>query len=74
MPIDQAEIHQRFWPHGLDGVQLAAVDILRTHCEQLANAIVVRTPASREQSLALTNLETAAFWAAAAIARNPAQG
>ena len=36
----------------------------------LALLIVELTPESREQSLALTNLEQAVFWANAAIARN----
>ena len=74
MPIDQAEIHQRFWPHGLNGAQLATVEVLRVHFEQLAGAVVERTPTSREQSLALTQIEQASFWAVAAIARNPPQG
>jgi hypothetical protein len=42
---------------------------IRTLAEALANAIVDLTPTGREQSLALTQLETASFWAAAAIAR-----
>jgi len=43
---------------------------LRECALQLAVEIVVRTPQSREQSLALTKLEEATFWANAAIARN----
>jgi hypothetical protein len=36
----------------------------------LAYHIKAETPASREQSLALTHLEDAVFWANAAIARH----
>ncbi len=38
--------------------------------KELAYLIAEETPESREQSLALTNLETSVFWANAAIARN----
>lgn len=38
--------------------------------KELAYMICQNTPTSREQSLALTNLEQAIFWANAAIARN----
>lgn len=44
--------------------------ILRNSAKKLAYEIVTFTPSSREQSLALTNLEQAIFWANAAIARN----
>lgn len=43
---------------------------LRNGAKDLALAIIAMTPVSREQSLALTNLEQAIFWANAAIARN----
>lgn len=43
---------------------------LREMAKELAYTIVRNTPPSREQSLALTNLEQAIFWANAAIARN----
>ncbi|MGP3782344.1 Acb2/Tad1 domain-containing protein [Paenibacillus sp. 1A_MP2] len=36
----------------------------------MAELIDEQTPKSREQSLAMTNLEQAVFWANAAIARN----
>ena len=36
----------------------------------LARFICANTPASRDQSLALTSVEEALFWASAAIARN----
>lgn len=43
---------------------------LREAAKQFALLIVEETPYSREQSLALTNLEQSVFFANAAIARN----
>ena len=43
---------------------------LRDYAKQFAYLIAENCPESREQSLALTNLEQAVFWANAAIARN----
>lgn len=43
---------------------------LRDAGHELAKLINDKTPASREQSLALTHLEDAVMWANAAIARN----
>ncbi len=43
---------------------------LRENAKFFAHLIVELTPESREQSLALTNLEQAVFWANAAIARS----
>ncbi|MCK9568542.1 hypothetical protein M0R72_06345 [Candidatus Pacearchaeota archaeon] len=43
---------------------------IRDKGKELALLIAETTPDSREQAVALTNLETAIFWANAAIARN----
>jgi hypothetical protein len=43
---------------------------LREKAKELAYLIRELTPKSREQSVAMTELETAIFWANAAIARN----
>lgn len=43
---------------------------LRDEAKILGYNILKNTPPSREQSLAITNLEQAIFWANAAIARN----
>ena len=43
---------------------------MRDMAKELAEFIATMTPESREQSLALTNLEQAVMWANAAIARN----
>ena len=54
-------------PTGPDQVALYAE--VRRQFRELALYLVYNTPQSREQSLALTNLETAVMWANAAIAR-----
>jgi len=38
---------------------------------ELATWVTKLVPVGREQSLALTNLEQAKFWASAGVARNP---
>jgi hypothetical protein len=43
---------------------------IREKAKELAYLIDNQTPWSREQSVAMTHLETAVFWANAAIARN----
>lgn len=45
-------------------------ELLREEAKRLAYKIVTFTPPSREQSLAITHLEEAIFYANAAIARN----
>jgi hypothetical protein len=45
-------------------------EALRDKAKELAYLILELTPVSREQSVAMTNLETAIFWANAAIARH----
>ena len=63
------DIKRRFWPHEMTEAQLKDSKSLRTSFEVLADEILGCTPGSREQSLALTQLEQASFWAIAAIAR-----
>ena len=43
---------------------------LREKAKELALLIIELTPQSREQALAITNLEQAVFWANASVARN----
>jgi hypothetical protein len=47
---------------------------LREAGKTLARTVVEETPPSREQSLALTKIDEAIFWANAAIARNEKTG
>jgi hypothetical protein len=64
------DLDNRFTYHPPKGDQTERYSFLRTSGRLLAIAIVANTTESREQSLALTNLEQALFWANAAIARN----
>jgi hypothetical protein len=63
-------IESDFTYHPPKGDQTARYEHLRDTAKALAYHIVEMTPESREQSLALTNLEQAVMWANAAIARN----
>ncbi len=66
-----AQINNNFTYHPPKGPeQVKKYEDMRESCKALALEIVEKTPASREQSLALTNLEQVMFWANAAIARN----
>ena len=63
-------VDNNFVYHAPHGDQPARYANLRADAKKFAEYIVDNTPESREQSLALTNLEQAVFWANAAIARN----
>jgi hypothetical protein len=69
MPVTPEELHERFTYHPPKPGQPELYQALRGKGKELAELIVASTPESREQSLALTNLEQACFWANAAIAR-----
>lgn len=68
--ITQQDLDNRFTYHPPQGSQQNRYVLIRDHAKELAEFIVSNTPDSREQSLAITNLEQAIFWANAAIARN----
>lgn len=74
--VVEADLERRFTYHPvktgntMDTDQPTRYSHLRRMGRELARNIVGNTPASREQSLALTKLEEAIFWANAAIARN----
>lgn len=65
-------INQDFTYHAPHGNQPERYEALREMHKQLALQICALSPHSREQSLALTHLEQACFYANAAIARNEA--
>ena len=59
-----------FTYHSPKDTQTARYQFIRAKALEFAKLIYEMTPPSREQSVAITNLETAVFWANAAIARN----
>lgn len=63
-------VRSDFTYHPSNEEQGERMKAIRDNCYQLAHLILNLTPASREQSLALTNLEQVSMWANAAIARN----
>lgn len=66
----QNRIENDFTYHPPFGDQVQRYARLRDEAKTLALLILELTPSSREQSLALTNLEQSVFFANAAIARN----
>lgn len=68
--IKNDQIENNFTYHAPFGNQSARYEEIRNQAKGLAYVIDNLCPKSREQSLALTNLEQAIFWANAAIARN----
>jgi hypothetical protein len=66
----KARIERDFTYHAPKPGQQERYQALREKAKELALLIVELTPASREQSLALTQLEYASMMANAAIARN----
>lgn len=67
---NQEELDNNFTYHSPHGDQTLRYPMIRNKAKDFAKTILRRTPASREQSLALTKLEEVVFWANAAIARN----
>lgn len=67
--MPESELETRFTYHAPHGDQPDRYTVIRANAGALAAEIVELTPESREQALALTNLEQAVFWANAAIAR-----
>jgi hypothetical protein len=64
------QIDNAFVYHSPKDDQLERYQRIRDKGKELALLIDQITPPSREQSLALTNLEQATMWANASIARN----
>lgn len=70
--VTPEEITRRFHPHPVDEKQGRRIALVRAEFERIASTIVSVVPHGRELSLVLTKLEEAAFYAVAAIAREPA--
>lgn len=64
------DLEKRFTYHAPKPGQPEKYTAIRAKAKELAEMIVELVPLSREQSLALTNLEQAVMWANAGIARN----
>jgi alkyl hydroperoxide reductase subunit AhpC len=64
------DLAKRFTYHPPKATQPERYEFLRDHAHMLAVMICENTPAGREQATAITHLETACFFANAAIARN----
>jgi len=67
--VTEEELEARFTYHAPKPDQLPRYDRIRQEAKALARLIVNITPASREQSIALSHLEEAVMMANAAIAR-----
>ena len=67
--LEQKEMDARFTYHAPKGSQPQRYESIRAKAKEFAEFIDGLTPSSREQSLALTKIEEAVFWANAAIAR-----
>lgn len=63
-------LRNNFTYHPPKDDQPAKYEAIRNKAHELAELIQEVCPASREQSLALTNVEQATMWANASIARN----
>lgn len=66
----EIDLEKRFTYHPLKADQPERYLAIQAEAKKLAELIVESTPVSREQSLALTNLEETIFWVNASIARN----
>ena len=67
MPLDLENIYKY---HAPKPGQNEKYEALRAKAKELAEMITELCPASREQSVSLTELETVVMWANAGIARN----
>lgn len=67
---DLKDLENRFTYHPPKGDQVHRYAFLRSEALTLAKSIASTVPPGRERALALTHLETAIFFANAAIARN----
>lgn len=67
---DDTDLENRFTYHAPNKAQAAVFPPIRAAILETAKQIRDLTPRSREQSLAMTALEEAMFWANAAVARN----
>jgi hypothetical protein len=67
---EKEKLEKDFTYHAPKGDQVPRYQAIRDQAKNFAAYVLAATIPSREQSLALTKLEEAVFWANAAIARN----
>ena len=67
--LDSLEMDSRFSYHTPKNDQIDRYQKIRDKAKEFAELVMLYSPKSREQSLALTNIEQASMWANAAIAR-----
>lgn len=70
-PLTLDDLAVRFSHHAPTGPDAERHARLRLALWTAARSVVEITPGGREQSLAITHLEEAMFWANAAVAREP---
>ncbi|MEK4513613.1 Acb2/Tad1 domain-containing protein [Paenibacillus sp. FSL K6-2524] len=68
--MSNPQIENNFTYHAPKSGQPEIYTEIREKAKELAILIDEHVPKSREQALALTNLEQAVFWANAGVARN----
>ena len=68
--MEPTELARRFTYHAPKGDQAERYEQLRAAFGTVATLVDALVPNSREKSVAMTELETAMFWANAGIARN----
>ena len=74
-PEEKKNLDNRFTFHPVPNDEVAQTyEQIRAGARVLALGIMQRTVPSREQSLALTAIEEAVFWANAAVARHDENG
>lgn len=66
----KARIENDFTYHKPKEGQAEKYEAIRAKAKEFAILLAELTPASREQSVAFTNLDQVVFWANAAVARN----
>lgn len=68
------DLDRNYTYHKPDDDKILRHQAIRESGRELAQLVITRTPPGREQSLALTKIEEAMFWANAAVAREVGNG
>jgi hypothetical protein len=69
-PAQERQRETNFGSHHLSAEQLTRCNKINEAYKELYAIIQENTPPSREQSIAITELETSSFWAICSITRN----